>query len=96
LDGLLLFLMFLSALLLVQDVSGLSGFFTEFVCHPRMRRFLIAKQLIFFIAIYQVCHAMQVTAAFILRGYKVTFWPMDYFCRFAMGYWLARWVLDGI
>jgi MATE family multidrug resistance protein len=43
---------------------------------PRDEARVIAKQLIFFIALYQVSDAMQVTAAFILRGYKVAFWPM--------------------
>jgi MATE family multidrug resistance protein len=43
---------------------------------PRDEARMIAKQLIFFIAIYQISDAMQVTAAFILLGYKVAFWPM--------------------
>lgn len=32
--------------------------------------------LFFFIAFYQVFDALQVTAAFILRAYRVAFWPM--------------------
>ena len=36
----------------------------------------MAKQLMIFIAIYQAADALQVTAAFILRGYRVAFWPM--------------------
>lgn len=43
---------------------------------PRDEARLVARHLIFFIAIYQISDAMQVTAAFILRGYRVAFWPM--------------------
>jgi len=32
--------------------------------------------LFFFIAFYQVFDALQVTAAFILRAYRIAFWPM--------------------
>ena len=45
---------------------------------------VVAKQLFLFIAFYQAVDALQVTAAFILRGYKVTFLPM---CIYAISLW---------
>jgi MATE family multidrug resistance protein len=36
----------------------------------------MAHKLFIFIAIYQMADALQVTAAFIVRGYRVAFWPM--------------------
>ena len=42
------------------------------------------KQLFLFIALYQAVDALQVTAAFILRGYRVAFWPM---CIYAFSLW---------
>lgn len=36
----------------------------------------VALPLFLFIAFYQIFDALQVTAAFILRGYRVAFWPM--------------------
>lgn len=43
-----------------------------------------AKSLFLFIAFYQAVDALQVTAAFILRGYRVAFWPM---CIYAISLW---------
>lgn len=43
-----------------------------------------AKKLFIFIAFYQAMDALQVTAAFILRGYRVAFWPM---CIYAVSLW---------
>lgn len=43
-----------------------------------------AKALFLFIAFYQAVDALQVTAAFILRGYRVAFWPM---CIYAVSLW---------
>jgi len=37
---------------------------------------LMAIPLFLFIAFYQIFDALQVTSAFILRGYRVAFWPM--------------------
>ena len=45
---------------------------------------IVAKQLFLFIALYQAVDALQVTAAFILRGYRVAFWPM---CIYAFSLW---------
>jgi MATE family multidrug resistance protein len=36
----------------------------------------MATPLFLFIAFYQIFDALQVTSAFILRGYRVAFWPM--------------------
>lgn len=36
----------------------------------------VAIPLFLFIAFYQIFDALQVTSAFILRGYRVAFWPM--------------------
>lgn len=43
---------------------------------PREEARKMAKHLIIFIAFYQAVDALQVTAAFILRGYRIAFWPM--------------------
>jgi MATE family multidrug resistance protein len=43
-----------------------------------------AKNLFIFIAFYQAVDALQVTTAFILRGYRVAFWPM---CIYAISLW---------
>jgi multidrug resistance protein, MATE family len=43
---------------------------------PRSDSRLMAEKLFIFIAFYQIADALQVTAAFILRGYQVAFWPM--------------------
>ena len=44
----------------------------------------MAKHLFLFIAFYQAVDALQVTVAFILRGYRVAFWPM---CIYAISLW---------
>ena len=43
---------------------------------PKPEARLMAEKLFIFIAIYQMADALQVAAAFILRGYRVAFWPM--------------------
>jgi len=43
---------------------------------PKPEARAVAHKLFLFIAIYQMADALQVTAAFILRGYRVAFWPM--------------------
>jgi MATE family multidrug resistance protein len=43
---------------------------------PKPEARLMAHKLFIFIAIYQMADALQVAAAFILRGYRVAFWPM--------------------
>jgi MATE family multidrug resistance protein len=43
---------------------------------PRPEARIMAKKLLIFIVIYQIADSLQVTAAFILRGYQVAFWPM--------------------
>jgi MATE family multidrug resistance protein len=43
---------------------------------PPMEVKIFLLPLFLFIAFYQMFDALQVTAAFILRAYRVTFWPM--------------------
>jgi MATE family multidrug resistance protein len=62
-------------------------FFQDFLLSlyaPPQEVRVIAKSLFIFIAFYQAVDALQVTAAFILRGYRVAFWPM---CIYAISLW---------
>ena len=72
-----------SAVIFITTVSVTIGvvvwFLQDFLLDlyaPRPEARLMAKKLFIFIAIYQMADALQVTAAFILRGYRVAFWPM--------------------
>jgi len=72
-----------SAVIFIATMSVLMGIIVWFfqdqlldLYSPRPDSRIMAKKLFIFIAIYQIADALQVTAAFILRGYQVAFWPM--------------------
>jgi MATE family multidrug resistance protein len=72
-----------SAVVLIASLSVLIGVLVWFnqdhlmdIYSPRPEARIMAKKLVIFIAIYQLADALQVSAAFILRGYQVAFWPM--------------------
>jgi MATE family multidrug resistance protein len=72
-----------SAVIFITSVSVCLGiivwFLQDFLLDlysPKPEARVMAHKLFLFIAIYQMADALQVTAAFILRGYRVAFWPM--------------------
>lgn len=72
-----------SAVIFITSVSVFLGivvwFLQDFLLDlyaPKSEAREMAQKLFIFIAIYQMADAIQVTAAFILRGYRVAFWPM--------------------
>jgi MATE family multidrug resistance protein len=72
-----------SAVIFITSVSVCLGIIVWFLqgflldlYSPKPEARLMAEKLFIFIAIYQMADALQVTAAFILRGYRVAFWPM--------------------